>query len=119
MAELVKSPVWHPKRHEVLKRGVEAFFANDHIPTIHILVPEIEIAIRSMAGARCAAPKTKSNGSRCASLTMMFKLAQAAQKRWRSRNGRLRQKFSIRLRSTMLEQQIRRPHTVNFLKNRR
>lgn len=49
MTELVKSPVWHPQRHEVLKRAVEAFFANDHISTIHILVSEIESAIRSMA----------------------------------------------------------------------
>ena len=59
MAELVKSPVWHPKRHEVLKRGVEAFFANDHIPTIHILVPEIESAIRSMAGGSACRSKNQ------------------------------------------------------------
>ena len=32
--------------------------------------------------------KTKGNGTRRASLAMMFKLAQSAQKRWRRLNGR-------------------------------
>lgn len=45
-SQVTKSPVWHESRHPVLKRGIEAYFAEDPIVAIHILVTEIENAVR-------------------------------------------------------------------------
>jgi hypothetical protein len=49
VAELTQSPIWHENRHAILRRGVESFFTNDPIAAIHILVTEIENAVRNIA----------------------------------------------------------------------
>ncbi len=46
---VTESPVWHPHRHAILRRGIEACFAGDAIAAVHILVTEIESAIRIIA----------------------------------------------------------------------
>ncbi len=43
------SPVWYEQRHDILKRGIESYFEGDPIITIHILVTEIENAVRAIA----------------------------------------------------------------------
>jgi len=48
-AQVVESPVWHEQRHAILRRGIEACFAGDPIVAIHVLVTEIENAIRIIA----------------------------------------------------------------------
>ena len=47
---VIESPVWHEHRHAILLRGIEAYFASDPIVAVHILVAEIENAIRIIAG---------------------------------------------------------------------
>ena len=47
--ESIESPVWHERRHAILRRGIEAYFANDPIVAVHILVVEIENAVRILA----------------------------------------------------------------------
>ena len=49
MALVTQSPVWQSTRNEILKKAIEAFLTDDHIVTIHILVSEIESAVRSIA----------------------------------------------------------------------
>jgi hypothetical protein len=49
-ARLIESPVWHQERHAVLQRGIEAYFADEPIVAVHILVAEIENAVRVIAG---------------------------------------------------------------------
>jgi len=48
-ARVVESPIWHENRHAILRRGIEAYFANDPIAAIHILVTEVENAVRIVA----------------------------------------------------------------------
>ena len=48
-ARVIESPVWHERRHPILRRGIEAYFANDPIVAVHILVVEIENAVRILA----------------------------------------------------------------------
>jgi hypothetical protein len=49
LARVIESPVWHEKRHAILQRGIEAYFAKDPIATVHILVTEVENAVRIIA----------------------------------------------------------------------
>lgn len=49
-ARVAESPLWHEQRHAILRRGIEAYFAGDPIVAVHILVTEIESAIRILAG---------------------------------------------------------------------
>ena len=48
-ARVIESPIWHEQRHAILRRGIEAYFANDPIVAVHILVVEIENAVRIIA----------------------------------------------------------------------
>ncbi len=48
-ARVIESPVWHEQRHAILRRGIEAYFVGDPIVAVHILVPEIENAVRIIA----------------------------------------------------------------------
>jgi len=48
-ARVTESPVWHESRHPILKRGIDAYFAEDPIVAVHILVTEIENAVRVIA----------------------------------------------------------------------
>jgi hypothetical protein len=50
IARVIKSPAWNEKRHSILRRGIEAYFAGDPIVAVHILVTEIESAVRVIAG---------------------------------------------------------------------
>jgi hypothetical protein len=44
-----EAPVWPANRHGVLRRALQAYLAEDHIVTIHLLVTEIENSIRHLA----------------------------------------------------------------------
>jgi hypothetical protein len=48
-ARVIESPVWQEQRHAILRRGIEAHFAGDWIVAVHILVVEIENAVRVIA----------------------------------------------------------------------
>jgi len=48
-AEVLKSPIWHENRHPVLRRAIKAYFDEDPIVAVHLLVTEIENAIRNVA----------------------------------------------------------------------
>jgi hypothetical protein len=48
-ARVIESPVWHEQRHAILRRGIDAVFAGDSIVAVHILVTEIENAVRIIA----------------------------------------------------------------------
>lgn len=43
---LFKSPVFSVRFQGIARRGVEAYFAKDHLKAIHLLVPQIENALR-------------------------------------------------------------------------
>lgn len=45
---LEDSPIIHKDRYEIIARGLEAYFAGDFLVTIHLLVPQIEEAIRNI-----------------------------------------------------------------------
>jgi hypothetical protein len=47
-AFLVQSPFFPTYTHAMLKRGIEAWFAEDNIKAIHILVPQVEVALREI-----------------------------------------------------------------------
>lgn len=42
------SPIINTDRFEIISRGLEAYFVNDFLVTIHLLVPQIEEAIRNI-----------------------------------------------------------------------
>ena len=48
-ARVIESPLWHEQRHAILRRGIQAYFAGDPIVADHILVTEIESAVRILA----------------------------------------------------------------------
>lgn len=43
------SAVWPDDRHGVLRRGIEAYLDDDHVVAIHLLVTELENAVRNIA----------------------------------------------------------------------
>jgi hypothetical protein len=45
---LFQSPVFDPGRTFLLEQGIDAYFANDHVKTIHVLVPQIEHCLRRL-----------------------------------------------------------------------
>jgi hypothetical protein len=47
-AELMKSPVFNPDKIEIITGGLSAYFGGDHIGAIHLLIPQIEDAIRNL-----------------------------------------------------------------------
>ncbi len=42
------SPIFEESKKDIIKKGIEAFLSGDYISTIHILVPQIEAAIRTL-----------------------------------------------------------------------
>lgn len=50
IAELLKGSVWADSRRAILETGVRAFFAGDFLSATHLWVPEIESAVRQVAG---------------------------------------------------------------------
>jgi hypothetical protein len=45
---LKKSPVFEKDRYEFIEKGLDAYFVNDYITAIHLLIPQIENAIRNI-----------------------------------------------------------------------
>lgn len=43
-----KTPIINKERFEIIERGLEAYFANDFLVAIHLIVPQIEDAIRNI-----------------------------------------------------------------------
>jgi hypothetical protein len=48
VAELSKSPVFTKEKADIIKRGLDAYFDGDHLVAIHLLIPQIESAIRKL-----------------------------------------------------------------------
>lgn len=44
---LYKSPVFSSRFHSLIRQGIEAYLQGDHLKAIHVLVPQIENALRS------------------------------------------------------------------------
>jgi transposase-like protein len=78
----------YPKATECLNRDREHLLAFYDFPAEHWIHVRTTNPIEStFATVRLRTKKTKGCGSRNACLTMVFKLAQCAQKRWRALNG--------------------------------
>lgn len=47
---LRQSPVFTPESESLLVEGIEAYLKGDHVKTIHVLIPQIEAALRTLLG---------------------------------------------------------------------
>ncbi|QQR81004.1 MAG: DUF4209 domain-containing protein [Deltaproteobacteria bacterium] len=45
---LYQAPLFDPERRDLILDGIEAYLANDHVKTIHVLVPQIEYIFRRL-----------------------------------------------------------------------
>lgn len=45
---LAKSPLFPAHVHGLLREGIDAWFVEDHVKAVHILVPQVEAALREM-----------------------------------------------------------------------
>ena len=45
---LIKTPYFSPTTHSLLKEGIAAWFSRDFVKSIHILVPQVEAALRKI-----------------------------------------------------------------------
>ena len=78
----------YPKATACLTKDREELLAFYDFPAEHWIHPRTTNPIESMfATVRLRTKKTKGCGSRLATITMVFKLAQSAEKRWRKLNG--------------------------------
>ena len=78
----------YPKAAECLKKDRDVLLAFYDFPAEHWIHLRTTNPIEStFATVRLRTNKTKGCGSRMACLTMVFKLALSAQKRWRALNG--------------------------------
>lgn len=85
---LEKYEAKYPGACECLKKDRDALLAFYDFPAEHWKYLRTTNPIEStFATIRLRHRRTKGSGTRRASLTMMFKLAQSAQKRWRRLNG--------------------------------
>lgn len=57
-----KSPVIKEEKVAIIKRGIEAYFSEDYLVSIHLLIPQIEEAIRNILDLN-GIPIFKSNKS--------------------------------------------------------
>lgn len=48
IVELSKSPVFTKEKTDIVKKGLDAYFSGDHLVAIHLLIPQIECAIRKL-----------------------------------------------------------------------
>jgi len=95
-------------RPECLRKNREVLLTFDDFPGEHWLHLRTTNPIEStFATVRLRHRRTKGSGSRTACLTMVFKLALAAEKRWRQLNG-----------STLLPEVIRGVRFVDGMKER-
>lgn len=53
---LTQSPLFPPHSHTLLRDGIRAWFEGDHIKSIHVLVPQIEAAMREWLSALGQSP---------------------------------------------------------------
>lgn len=51
LEEIMKSPVFEDGRKEIVKRGLEVCLSSDHVVAAHLLIPQIEHALRLLAVA--------------------------------------------------------------------
>ena len=87
----------YPKAVECLVKDREALLVFYDFPAEHWLHIRTTNPIEStFATVRLRHDKTKGNGSRVACLTMVFKLMEAASRRWRALNGSGRLQAVIR-----------------------
>lgn len=65
LEEVSKSPLFEQSRKQVLKTGLEACLAGDHVVAAHVLIPQIEHALRLLAagsGGTVYKPKRRYGG---------------------------------------------------------
>lgn len=60
---LASSPLFDDNRKDLLAEGVAAALSNDHVKAIHVLVPQIEHLLHSLAG-QIGIPKTTVGGTK-------------------------------------------------------
>jgi hypothetical protein len=48
LAFLVQSPLYPPHAHGLLRAGLDAWFVGDFVKAVHVLVPQVEAALREM-----------------------------------------------------------------------
>ena len=48
LSHILRSPLFEEARSSIIRRGVAAFLAQDYLPTVHILVPQAEAAVRRL-----------------------------------------------------------------------
>lgn len=61
---IAQSPIFREEKRMILNRGIEAYFNGDYLVALHLLVPQIEDAIRELAeinGQCVLQPKGKGN----------------------------------------------------------
>jgi hypothetical protein len=49
MAEVRQSPVFDEDKHSLVEEGLRAYFSDQHAAAVHLLVPQVEAAIRRLA----------------------------------------------------------------------
>ncbi len=57
-AWLAQSPLFPPSAQGLLKEGIDAWFAEDHVKAVHLLVPQVEAALREWLSALGESPMT-------------------------------------------------------------
>jgi len=60
LAFLAQSHLFPPRSHGLLRAGIEAWFAGDHMKAIHVLVPQVEAGLREMLRAYGDSPMRRS-----------------------------------------------------------
>jgi hypothetical protein len=50
LSHMFKPPLFEEGRKKLFEHGIEAYFSNDHVKTIHVLVPQIEHCLRRLLG---------------------------------------------------------------------
>lgn len=60
VALLAQSPLFPPRSHGLLRAGLEAWELGDHVKAIHVLVPQVEAALREMLRAYGESPMRRS-----------------------------------------------------------
>lgn len=58
LAWLAQSDLFPPSAHELLNDGIDAWFAEDHVKAVHLLVPQAEAALREWLSALGESPMT-------------------------------------------------------------
>ncbi len=45
---ILQSPIFEESKNDIVKKGVKAYLEEDYMPAIHILIPQVEAAIRTL-----------------------------------------------------------------------